>query len=123
MASLTLRHVWKHYGQVTAVRDLNIECADGEFLCVLGPSGCGKSSTLRMIAGLEFISEGDILFGEQRVNDLEPRQRNIAMVFEAYALYPHKSVYQNMANPLLLRKTPKSEIDTRVRRAAELLEI
>ncbi len=123
MASLTLRHVWKHYGQVTAVRDLNLECAEGEFLCVLGPSGCGKSSTLRMIAGLEFISEGEVLFDERRINDLEPRQRDIAMVFEAYALYPHMTVYQNMANPLLLRKTPKPEIEQRVRRAAELLEI
>jgi multiple sugar transport system ATP-binding protein len=123
MAAVTFRHVWKHYGQVTAVRDLNLECEDHEFVCILGPSGCGKSSTLRMVAGLEFISEGEILFGEERVNDLEPRQRDIAMVHEAYALYPHKTVYQNIANPLMLRKMPKAEIDRRVRRAAEILDI
>lgn len=123
MASVTIRNVWKHYGPVTAVSDLNLECADGEFLCVLGPSGCGKSTTLRMLAGLEFISEGEILFGDRRINDLEPRQRDIAMVFEAYALYPHKTVFQNIANPLRQQKTPKDKIDEKVRHAAEVLEI
>lgn len=123
MASLTFNNVWKHYGPVTAVRDLNLEIADGEFLAILGPSGCGKSSSLRMVAGLEFISEGDILFDEERINDLEPRHRDIAMVFEAYALYPQKTVFENLANPLRLRKTAKEDIDRRVRKAAEILEI
>lgn len=123
MAGVQFENVWKHYGPVTAVRDLNLDVAEGEFLCLLGPSGCGKSSTLRMVAGLEFISEGDILFAGERINDLEPRERDIAMVFEAYALYPHKTVYDNIANPLRLRRTPKQEIDERIQRAAHLLEI
>ena len=123
MASLTFDGVWKRYDQVEAVKDLNLEIEDGEFLCLLGPSGCGKSSSLRMIAGLEFISEGDIRLGDKRVNDLEPRHRDIAMVFESYALYPQKSVYENMANPLRLRKMGKDEIDKRVREAARILEI
>lgn len=123
MASLTLNGVWKRYDEVEAVKDLNVTVADGEFLCLLGPSGCGKSSSLRMIAGLEFISDGDILLDDQRINDLEPRNRDIAMVFESYALYPQKSVYENMANPLRLRKTSKDEIDRRVRETARILEI
>ena len=123
MASLTFNGVWKRYDQVEAVKNMNLDIKDGEFLCLLGPSGCGKSSSLRMIAGLEFISEGDILLGGERVNDLEPRHRDIAMVFESYALYPQKSVYENMANPLRLRKTPKDEIDKRVKEAARILEI
>jgi multiple sugar transport system ATP-binding protein len=105
------------------VRDLNLECRDGEFLCILGPSGCGKSSTLRMLAGLEHISAGDILFGEKRVNDLPPKDRDIAMVFENYALYPHKSVYDNIANSLRLRGMDKGTIDQKVKKAANLLEI
>ncbi|NBU15284.1 MAG: ABC transporter ATP-binding protein, partial [Alphaproteobacteria bacterium] len=100
MASVTITNVWKYYGKTVAVKDLNITCNDGEFVSVLGPSGCGKSSTLRMLAGLEHISAGDIHFGDTRVNDLEPKDRDIAMVFENYALYPHKTVYENMANPL-----------------------
>ena len=123
MASLTMNGVWKRYDQVEAVKDLNVEVADGEFLCLLGPSGCGKSSSLRMIAGLEFISDGDILLDGERINDLEPRHRDIAMVFESYALYPQKSVYENMANPLRLRKVSKDEIDRRVRETARILEI
>ena len=123
MASLTFKNVWKRYGDVEAVKDLNLDIADGEFLCLLGPSGCGKSSSLRMIAGLEFISEGDIVLGGERINDYEPRHRDIAMVFESYALYAQKSVYENMANPLRLRKTSKDEIDRRVREAARILEI
>jgi multiple sugar transport system ATP-binding protein len=123
MASLTFNRVWKRYGDVEAVKDLNLDIADGEFLCLLGPSGCGKSSSLRMIAGLEFISEGDIVLGGQRINDYEPRHRDIAMVFESYALYAQKSVYENMANPLRLRKVSKDEIDSRVREAARILEI
>jgi len=123
VASLTFNNVWKRYGQVEAVKSLNLEIADGEFLCLLGPSGCGKSSSLRMIAGLEFVSEGEISLGGQRINELEPRDRDIAMVFESYALYPQKSVYENMANPLRLRKMSKDDIDKRVREAASILEI
>jgi multiple sugar transport system ATP-binding protein len=123
MASLTFNGVWKRYDQVEAVKDLNLAVADGEFLCLLGPSGCGKSSSLRMIAGLEFISDGDILLDDRRINDLEPRHRDIAMVFESYALYPTKTVFENMANPLRLRKLSKDEIDRRVRETARILEI
>jgi multiple sugar transport system ATP-binding protein len=123
MASLTFTNVWKRYDQVEAVKDLNLAIEDGEFLCLLGPSGCGKSSSLRMIAGLEFISEGEILLGGERINDLEPRHRDIAMVFESYALYPTKTVFENMANPLRLRKLSKEEIDRRVKETAKILEI
>ena len=123
MAALTFDSVWKRYDQVEAVRDLNLSVADGEFLCLLGPSGCGKSSSLRMIAGLEFISEGDILLGGKRINDFEPRHRDIAMVFESYALYSQKTVFENMANPLRLRKVSKDEIQRRVIETAKILEI
>ncbi len=123
MASVKLSNVWKMYGQTEAVRDLNLTCADGEFLCVLGPSGCGKSSTLRMLAGLEHISAGDIYFGDKRVNDLPPKDRDIAMVFENYALYPHKTVYENIANSLRLRRMDKALIDQKVKKAAAMLEI
>lgn len=123
MASVSIREVWKYYGKTAAVKELNLEAKDGEFLCVLGPSGCGKSSTLRMLAGLEHISAGDILFGEKRVNDLPPKDRDIAMVFENYALYPHKTVYENIANPLRLRGTDTATIERKVSKAAEMLEI
>jgi len=123
MASVTIQNVWKYYGKTEAVKDLNLACKNGEFLCILGPSGCGKSSTLRMLAGLEHISSGDILFDERRVNDIPPKDRDIAMVFENYALYPHKTVYDNMANPLRLRGMDKATIDQRVQKAAKLLEI
>ena len=123
MASLTFDSVWKRYDQVEAVKNLDLDIADGEFLCLLGPSGCGKSSSLRMIAGLEFISAGDIRLGGERINDLEPRHRDIAMVFESYALYPQKTVFENLANPLRLRKASRDEIDRRVREAARTLEI
>ena len=123
MASLTFDNVWKRYGSVEAVKSLDLSVKDGEFLCLLGPSGCGKSSSLRMIAGLEFISEGEIQLGGQRINELEPRHRDIAMVFESYALYPQKTVYDNMANPLRLRKLSKDEIDRRVTETAKILEI
>lgn len=123
MASVTIQNVWKYYGKTVAVKDLTLACEDGEFLCVLGPSGCGKSSTLRMLAGLEHISAGDILFGERRVNEIPPKDRDIAMVFENYALYPHKSVYDNIANALKLRHQDRATIDQRVRKAAKLLEI
>jgi len=123
MASVSIRNVWKFYGKTAAVKDLDIEIAEGEFVCILGPSGCGKSSTLRMLAGLEHISAGEILFGDQRVNEVPPKERDIAMVFENYALYPHKSVYENIANSLRLRNTPKDSIEQKVRKAAEMLEI
>ncbi len=123
MASVTITNVWKYYGKTVAVRDLNLFCEEGEFLCVLGPSGCGKSSTLRMLAGLEHISAGDVLFGERRVNDIPPKDRDIAMVFENYALYPHKTVYDNIANSLRLRRLDKATIDQKVKKAAKLLEI
>lgn len=123
MASVSITNVWKYYGKTEAVRDLNLECRDGEFLCVLGPSGCGKSSTLRMLAGLEHISAGDIHFGDVRINDLPPKDRDIAMVFENYALYPHKSVYDNIANSLRLRGMDKATIDQKVKKAAGMLEI
>lgn len=123
MALVTITNVWKYYGKTVAVKDLNITCKDGEFVSVLGPSGCGKSSTLRMLAGLEHISAGDIRFGDTRVNDLEPKDRDIAMVFENYALYPHKTVYENMANPLRLRNESEDTIKKRIAFAAEMLEI
>jgi multiple sugar transport system ATP-binding protein len=123
MASVSIRNVWKYYGKTMAVRDLNLEVEENSFLCILGPSGCGKSSTLRMLAGLEHISSGDIYFGDNRVNELAPKDRNIAMVFENYALYPHKSVFDNIANPLRLRSMPTEEIAKRVARAAAMLQI
>ena len=121
MASVTLEHVTKRFGEVTAVRDVNIEVKDKEFLVLVGPSGCGKSTTLRMIAGLEEISEGAVYIGDRLVNDVAPKDRDIAMVFQSYALYPHMSVYDNLAFGLKLRRTPKKEIDRRVQDAAELL--
>ncbi|MFB2552749.1 ABC transporter ATP-binding protein [Ensifer soli] len=123
MASVTIRNVWKYYGETPAVKNLNITCPDGSFVSILGPSGCGKSSTMRMIAGLEHISAGDIHFDSQRINDLAPKDRDVAMVFENYALYPHKSVYENIANPLRLRKASDATIKDRVNGAAKLLEI
>ncbi|WP_119390029.1 ABC transporter ATP-binding protein [Taklimakanibacter lacteus] len=123
MARVTFRNVWKKYGEFAAVKDLNIDCPDGSFLSILGPSGCGKSSTMRMVAGLEHISAGDILFDDRRINDLAPKDRDVAMVFENYALYPHKSVFENMANPLKLRGQEGARIKDRVTQAAKLLEI
>jgi multiple sugar transport system ATP-binding protein len=123
MTRLTLKHVSKQYGDVVAVNDVNLNCEHGEFFSLLGPSGCGKSSTLRMIAGLEEITSGEIWFDERLVNTLEPRERNIAMVFETYALYPYLSVYENIAFPLHLRGLSKDEIDKKVRWAAEFLGI
>ncbi len=123
MAAISVRDVWKYYGKTVAVKELNIEIKDGEFLCILGPSGCGKSSTLRMLAGLEHISAGSIHFGEQKVNDLPPKDRDIAMVFENYALYPHKTVHDNIANSLRLRKADAATISQKVNKAAKMLEI
>ncbi|MBK8905927.1 MAG: sn-glycerol-3-phosphate ABC transporter ATP-binding protein UgpC [Anaerolineaceae bacterium] len=121
MASVSYRHVYKRFGDVTVVTDLNLEIADKEFVVFVGPSGCGKSTNLRMLAGLEEISEGEILIGDRVVNDVPPKDRDIAMVFQSYALYPHMSVYDNMAFGLKLRKTPKAEIDRRVKEAADIL--
>ena len=124
MASLSLRHIYKKYpGGVTAVSDFNLEVKDKEFLVLVGPSGCGKTTTLRMIAGLEEISEGELFIGDQLVNDVAPKDRKIAMVFQNYALYPHMSVYENMAFGLKLNKTSKEEIKKRVEEAARILDI
>ncbi|RLC67503.1 MAG: glycerol-3-phosphate ABC transporter ATP-binding protein [Chloroflexi bacterium] len=123
MASVTYEHVTKRFGDVVAVNDLDIEIADKEFLVFVGPSGCGKSTSLRMLAGLEEITEGNIYIGDRLVNDVPPKDRDIAMVFQSYALYPHMSVYDNMAFGLKLRKTPKQEIDRRVKEAANILGI
>ena len=123
MASITYDHVWKRFGDVVAVQDLDIFIEDKEFLVFVGPSGCGKSTSLRMLAGLEEISEGVISIGDRVVNDVPPKDRNIAMVFQSYALYPHMSVYDNMACGLKLRKTPKAEIERRVREAGDILGI
>ncbi len=123
MASVTFDHVFKRFGDVVAVNDLNIEIADKEFLVLVGPSGCGKTTALRCLAGLEDISEGKIRIGDQVVNDIAPKDRDIAMVFQSYALYPHMSVYDNMAFGLKLRKTPKADIKRRVEHAAEILGI
>ncbi len=124
MSTVSLKNVKKIYeGNVTAVHDFNLDIADKEFIVLVGPSGCGKSTTLRMIAGLEEITEGDLFIDEKRVNDVEPKDRDIAMVFQSYALYPHMTVYDNMAFALKLRKTPKAEIDQKVKEAAEILGI
>ena len=124
MASLSFRHIYKKYpGGVTAVSDFCLEVKDKEFIIFVGPSGCGKSTTLRMVAGLEEISGGDLLIDGVRVNDMSPKDRDIAMVFQTYALYPHMTVYENMAFPLKIAKLPKDEIDKKVREAAEILGI
>jgi len=123
MASVTYEHVYKRFGDVTAVSDLNISIADREFLVFVGPSGCGKTTSLRMLAGLEEISDGNIYIGDRVVNDVPPKDRDIAMVFQSYALYPHMSVYDNMAFGLKLRRVPKAEIDQRVKEAARRLGI
>ena len=124
MAGLSLRNIKKVYdNKVTAVHDFNMEIADKEFIVFVGPSGCGKSTTLRMVAGLEEISGGELYIDGRLVNDVAPKDRDIAMVFQNYALYPHMTVYENMAFALKLRKTPKHEIDKKVREAAEILGI
>jgi multiple sugar transport system ATP-binding protein len=124
MAQVTIRQLNKVYeGAVHAVKDVNLEIPDREFVVLVGPSGCGKTTTLRMVAGLESITSGDILIGDTVVNDLAPMDRDIAMVFQNYALYPHKSVYDNMAFGLKMRKFDKAEIDKRVQHAADILGI
>ena len=123
MSSVTYDHVTKRFGEVIAVNELDLKVADKEFLVLVGPSGCGKSTALRCLAGLEDITSGNIKIGDQVVNEVAPKDRDIAMVFQSYALYPHMSVYDNMAFGLKLRKTPKDEIKTRVQEAAEILGI
>ncbi len=123
MATVTFDHVWKKYGDVVAVKDLNLDIQDEEFLVLVGPSGCGKTTALRMVAGLEDISEGELRIGDRVVNNLAPKDRDVAMVFQSYALYPHMSVYDNLAFGLKLRKIPKAEIDKRVREAAATIEL
>ncbi len=124
MANVSLKHIYKKYdGGITAVSDFNLEIADKEFLILVGPSGCGKSTTLRMIAGLEEISEGELYIGDRLVNTVAPKDRDIAMVFQNYALYPHMTVYENMAFGLKLRHTPKDEIRRRVEETAQILDI
>ncbi len=124
MAGLSLKGIYKKYpGGVTAVSDFNLEIEDKEFIILVGPSGCGKSTTLRMIAGLEEISEGELYIDDRLVNDIAPKDRDIAMVFQNYALYPHMTVFDNMAFGLKLRKTPKDEIKRRVDEAARILDI
>ena len=124
MSSVSMKHIYKKYaGGVIAVTDFNLEIEDKEFIILVGPSGCGKSTTLRMIAGLEEISEGELYIDGKLCNDVPPKERDIAMVFQNYALYPHMTVYENMSFGLKLRKTPKDEIKRRVEEAARILEI
>ena len=123
MASVTFQEVSKRFGDSLAVNNLDIEIEDKEFLVFVGPSGCGKTTSLRLLAGLEEIDEGEIYIGEDCVSDVHPKNRDIAMVFQNYALYPHKTVYGNLSFALKLRRTPKSEIDTRVKEAASILHI
>ncbi len=123
MAEIRLEHIVKRFGDVEAVKDLSLTIADGSFTVLVGPSGCGKTTTLRLIAGLETITSGRIFIGDQDVTHLEPKDRNVAMVFQNYALYPHLTVWENIAFGLLARKTPKPEIEKRVQRAAAMLGI
>jgi multiple sugar transport system ATP-binding protein len=123
MATVTFDHVTKRFGEVVAVNDLNLEIRDGEFMVLVGPSGCGKTTSLRMIAGLEEISDGRLLIGDKVVNDIAPKDRDIAMVFQSYALYPHMTVRDNLAFGLKLRKVPKADIEKRVAEAAGILSL
>lgn len=124
MVAVSFNNVWKDYGSGSvAVKELNMDIEDGEFVSLLGPSGCGKSTSLRMLAGLEHISSGEIIFGDRVVNTLPPKDRDIAMVFENYALYPHKTIFDNIANPLRQAKVSTEEVKRRVTDAAKLLEI
>ncbi len=124
MASIEMRNIVKQYGDgYPAVNDVSLDIADGEFMILVGPSGCGKSTLLRMIVGLEDITSGDMLIGGKRVNDLAPRDRNLSMVFQNYALYPHMTVYENIAFPLRLAKMPDDEVRRRVTEASDVLEL
>src|SRR6478672_273700 len=121
MAEVVLEEVMKTYGEVVAVDRVSLTVDDGEFVALVGPSGCGKTTTLNLVAGLIEMTDGNIYIGERLVNDLDPKDRDIAMVFQNYALYPNKSVYKNLAFPLQMRKMPKAQIDQRVRETASLL--
>jgi multiple sugar transport system ATP-binding protein len=123
MATVTFDHIYKKYGDVTAVSDFNLEIGDGEFMVLVGPSGCGKTTSLRMIAGLEEITDGILRIGDKVVNDVAPKDRDIAMVFQSYALYPHMSVRDNLAFGLKLRKVAKTEIESRINEAAGILQL
>src|SRR3954469_1871213 len=123
MAALSFRGARKSYGELEVIHGVSMDIADGEFVVIVGPSGCGKSTLLRMVAGLEPITSGEIVIGARVVNLLEPKDRDIAMVFQNYALYPHMSVYDNMSYGLRIRGLEKSEIDTRVQKAASILEL
>ena len=123
MAQVHLRGIRKSYDKLEVIHGIDMEIADGEFIVIVGPSGCGKSTLLRMVAGLERITGGEVAIGERIVNELEPKDRDIAMVFQNYALYPHMSVYENMAYGLKIRKLPRDDIDARVRKAAKTLEL
>jgi len=123
VATVEFQNPTKSYGDLEVVHEINLSIRDGEFLVLVGPSGCGKSTSLRMLAGLEDITGGKILINDKIVNDIAPRNRDIAMVFQDYALYPHMSVYDNMAFSLKYRKTPKSQIRTRVHEIADILEL
>jgi sn-glycerol 3-phosphate transport system ATP-binding protein len=123
MASLSFRNARKSYGDLEVIHGVSMDVADGEFVVIVGPSGCGKSTLLRMVAGLERISAGEIVIGNRVVNELEPKDRDIAMVFQNYALYPHMSVYENMSYGLKIKNFSKAEIDSRVQRAAAILEL
>ena len=123
MAKINLKNLQKSYGKTKVIHDLSVDINEGELVVIVGPSGCGKSTLLRMVAGLEDINSGSILFDNKEVNDLEPRERNIAMVFQNYALYPHMTVFQNMSYSLKILKIPKDEINSRVQKAAEILEL
>src|SRR4028118_1764482 len=123
MASIEMKNIVKQYGDgYPAVNDVSLDIADGEFMILVGPSGCGKSTLLRMIVGLEDITSGDMVIGGKRVNDLAPRERNLSMVFQNYALYPHMTVFENIAFPLRLAKMDDAEVKRRVTEAADVLE-
>ena len=123
MATVTFDHVWKRFGEFNAVKDLNLEIGDGEFMVLVGPSGCGKTTSLRMIAGLEEVSDGSLKIGDRVVNDVAPKDRDIAMVFQNYALYPHMSVADNMGFALKISGVNKDEIRSRVLDAAKILDL
>ena len=123
MSQISLQNLKKSFGETKVIHDLSIDVKDGELIVIVGPSGCGKSTLLRMVAGLEDANEGNILIDNKKVNELEPRERNIAMVFQNYALYPHMTVFENMAYGLKIAKIPKEEINSRVQKAADILEL
>ena len=123
MSQISLQNLKKSFGKTKVIHDLSIDVKDGELIVIVGPSGCGKSTLLRMVAGLEDANEGNILIDNKKVNELEPMERNIAMVFQNYALYPHMTVFENMSYGLKIQKTPKDEIISRVNEAAEILEL